>query len=222
MLSPLRQEPKALELIELLRRLPLFDASKKARELQGETPEVEAAERQFHSWNAAHQSRVEGELIRSPVLLALFELPEWKNFQRLLAHSKAGRERRKNSNKRYRDKQTPEQVYWACRDKRRARLSEWLKEHGPRLIGLLRISHPVGGNTRFDPEVLNELEVRFVDEARAESEYWRLLWPVVLEQHRAYLTPETRQRVEKVAQQVFGHYAEQEAARELDAYEVAQ
>lgn len=212
MSSPFHQEPRVQELIELLRCLPLFDPAKKAEDLQGEAPEVLAAERQYHSWNGVHQTKVDGDLVRSPVLLALFELPEWKNFQRLLSHSKAGRGRRKKSNKRYRDKQTPEQVYLVCREKRRARLAAWLEQNRPRFVNELRLVHPVGGNTRFAPQVLNELEVRFVDESRAELEYWRLLWTVVLEQHRAHLTPETWQRVERVAQQVFGESAEQELA----------
>ena len=221
-MSPFHNEPRALELIELLRRLPLYDPSRKARELQGELPEVREAERQFHSWNGGHQTKVDGELVRSPVLLALFELPEWKNFQRLLSHSSIGRERRKKANQRYRDKQTREQVFWACREKRRARLAEWLKENGPRLTNALRVAHPVGGNTRFDVEVLNELEVRFVDETRAELEYWRLLWPIVLEQHREHRTQATQQRVERVAQQIFDGEVPQEVARELADHQIAQ
>lgn len=208
----LQQEPKALQLIELLRRLPRFDPTKKASDLQGDIPEVKLVEQQFHSWNTTYQTRVNGEVVRSPLLLALFELPEWKNFQRLVSHSTAGRERRKKANKRYRDRRSPEQAFSACREKRRTRIVEWLEEHGPRLIEALREAHPVGGNTRFDPQVLNELEARFVDEARAELEYWRLLWVVILEQHSQHPSPETLNRVRKVARRIFGP---QEAEHEI-------
>lgn len=213
--SPFQYEPRAQQLLGLLRNLPRFDPSKKAKDLQGELPEVLAAERQFHSWNAAHQTKVEGEVVRSQVLLALFEQPEWKNFQRLLSHSRAGRERRKKANKRYREKQTPEQVYWACREKRRARLVGWLDTNNARLTDLLRVAHPMGGNTRFDPEVLNELEVRFVDEHRAELEYWRLLFVVVLEQHHQHRNQETLQRLKRAAQQI-GQEVERELAESAE------
>lgn len=179
-MSVLMREPKAMQLLELLARLPRYDATKKARELQGDLPEVVAAEAQYHSWNSKYQSRNKhtGEVTRAPVLAALFAHPDWVNFQRLLQHSTVGRERKKAINARARAKLTPREIYESNRAKRRARLAVWQAEHEPGFLARIAERYP-----EHSWDVLNELEARYVDERRAEHEYFKLLWRVALGRH---------------------------------------
>lgn len=196
--SVLAREPKALQLLELLRGLPRFDRSKKARDLQGDLPEVAAAEAQYHGWNSSYQHRDDSGVTRSPVLVALFQDAEWVNFQLLLRHSTRGRQRRAVRNKTFRDKLSPLQVYEANRAKRRQRLDRWLADNEPRFLRL--IAEAEQGHAY---DVLNELEARLVDEHRAQHEYVKLMWRVVLGRHTQSPDAESLRRVMTVASELF-------------------
>ena len=195
--SILDREPAIVELLALLAALPRFDPAKKASALQGDLPEVREAERLYHSFNHRYQSQkyVQDETgaskkiwVRQPLLIELFQLADWVNFQRLLTHSTVGRERKKNANKKHRSKQRqedPEAWFNDLRKKRQDRLEQWERENHPTLLRQLAAAEQVeptyqvsANRIRF--ETLNALEARYVDVDRAMHEYRQLKLRVLL------------------------------------------
>lgn len=214
------KEPAFAELLDLLRDLPRFDENKGIDARQGDIPGVREAEKLYHSFNSNHQQRkfVEDKqgnqksvMIRDRLLEELFQLADWKNFQRLLAHSTVGRERKKRANQKHRAKIKKDDAgRWldTCRAKRRDRLRAWETEHHPRLLRVLAEADQEmdkARQNRLRAEVINELEARYTDEDRASNEYHTLLWRVLLGQFTLNGLVATHQRLEKLASQLWEH-----------------
>jgi hypothetical protein len=214
------KEPALVELIALLDKLPRFDGTKKARELQGDLPEVEQAEKLYHSFNRRYQRRKtirdkEGNTHtvneRAPLLIELFKLDSWQNFQDLLRHSTVGRDRKQRANKNHRAKrkeQNPETWFNQCREKRRARLRQWEAENRPRLLKQLAAAEQLQVSDARKAhairyEVFNELDARYVDEYRAQDEFSRLCLRVLLGLFTQNATDEMETKMWKLAQEIW-------------------
>lgn len=214
------KEPALVELLELLANLPRFDRTKKACELQGDLPEVYEAERIYHTFNKRYsrrktvdeQGKSHSVVEYQPLLVELFKLADWRNFQDLLRHSTPGRERKKRSNEKQRAKlkqHDPEAWYFGCRAKRRARLEQWQAENGPRLLRQLAAAEQLGATDKLKAdviryEVLNELEAKFTDEDRARCEYDQYKLRVLLGLYTATRDDEIEAKLEKLAQDIWG------------------
>jgi len=184
--------------------------------LQGDLPAVQEAEAVFHSFNTRYQSRIQVKdkqgdpkwvVQRQPLLLELFKLADWANLQKLLSHSKVGRDRKSRANKKHRSKQRsgdPKAWFLACREKREARLLAWEAENHPRLLRILaEAEQDQEARLRLQYEVLNDLEARLVDHHRALGEFQVLQWRVLLGVFTQTQSVQIHRRLEKLAKELW-------------------
>jgi hypothetical protein len=203
------REPALAALLDLLATLPRFDARKPAKSLQGDVPAVQEAEKLYHGFNKKYQRRKISDdgtptIERAPLLQELYKLEDWINFRKLLSHSTAGRERKKRSNKRHRDKvkqDDPRAWMIACNAKRGARLERWKETHYPKFLRVLAAVEQSTGTeaARLFYGVLNDLGAKFVDEDRAVLECYKLRMRVLLGRYTADPSLKNRQALERLA-----------------------
>jgi hypothetical protein len=226
--SLIRREPALAELLTLLDALPRFDPSRKAREVQGDIPEVQQAEKLYHTINKRHQRRTTTDngkptVERDLVLVELFQLDSWQNYRKLLSHSTVGRERKSRANKRHHEKVKqgdPKAWFESCRKKRQARLDQWERANGPRLLRVLAAAEQQStelDSRRLRYEVLNALETRYVSEGWALHEYHSLLMRVLLGMYTSNPTPDLKARLEKLAPEVWDEHPLETLEREIAA-----
>jgi hypothetical protein len=215
-----KKEPRIVRFLELIRALPRSDGTP----LQGDVPQVREAELCYHGFNSKYQRRVtdkhgNNKAARDPLLIELFKLADWVNFQKLVQNSTIGKERKKNANKRHLDKkrrERPELILESNRKKRRARIEAWQTENNPGFLRLIAEAFPLGKKLGHHPEVINALEARFVDEPRADWEYAHLCLRVAAGQHTQVNTKESLERLTRIINYVHEDDAEVELKKILE------